>query len=332
MRPVATLPKAHLHLHLEGGMRPATLAELAERHGLDVPPISCFGDFDAFAGMYLAACEVLRTPADLARVVREVVLDAAAAGAVWIEPALYPPIHAERLGPGPRVLEIVLEAGAAAGAEAGIGVGWQVAANRTLDPADAVEQARLAARYAGQGVVAFGLANDEAAFPPEPFAQGFAIAGDAGLVLAPHAGELAGPDSVRGCLDALGATRIQHGVRAVEEPALVERLARERVCLDVCPTSNLLLGVVDDLAAHPLPALLAAGVDCSVNADDPLLFGSGLLEEYTLCRDRLGLDHAALASIARASIAHSGAPEERKPAWLGAVDAWLDAEDGSGPV
>ncbi len=325
MRPLATLPKAHLHLHLEGGMRPATLVELAGSYGMEVPAIRGYGSFSAFADMYLTACEVLRAPADLARIVRETVLDGAEAGAIWLEPSLYPPIHADRLGPGEKVLEIVLEASREASEETGVGVGWQIVADRTVDPALAAEQARLAAGYAGQGVVAFGLVNDEEGHPPEPFAEAFAIAREAGLLAVPHAGELAGPDSIRGALDVLGAARIQHGVRAVEDPALVERLAAERICLDVCPTSNLMLGVVADLADHPLPRLLDAGVPCSVNGDDPLLFGSGLLGEYAVCRERLGLDDAALARVAAASLAHSGAPGSLKAAGAVAIDEWLAA-------
>lgn len=325
MRPLATLPKAHLHLHLEGGMRAATLAELAERAGMAVPPVRGYGSFAAFADMYDAACEVLRTPEDLARVVREAALDAAAAGAVWLEPALYAPIHNARLGPDRDVLEIVLEAGRAASAETGVGIGWVLAADRTADPSEAIEQARIAAEYGGRGVVSFGLANDEARFGPEPFAEAFAVAKDAGLLSAPHAGELAGPDSVRGALDALQPDRLGHGVRAIEDPALVARLAEEQICLDVCPTSNALLSVVGDLADHPLPRLLAAGVPCSVNGDDPLLFGSGLLEEYTVCRDRMGLSDEALAAVATASLVYSGAPGHVRRAGLLAVDAWLAA-------
>lgn len=323
MRPLATLPKAHLHLHLEGGMRPTTLAELADRAGLEVPPIRGYGSFTAFADMYHAACEVLRTPEDFARLVHEVVADAGEAGAAWIEPALWAPLHADRLGPEREVLELALDAGRAAEAATGVGVGWIVAADRTRPVEEAVAQARLAAEYAGRGVVGFGLANDEAAFPPEPFAPAFAIAREAGLLPVPHAGELAGPESVRGALDALHARRLGHGVRAVEDPDLVARLAREQVCLDVCPTSNLLLAVVADLAEHPLPRLLRAGVPCSINADDPLLFGSGLLEEYTVARDGMGLDDGQLAVVAASSIRHSGAPSERRAAALAGIDAWL---------
>ena len=128
---------------------------------------------------------------------------------------------------------------------------------------------------------------------------------------------------MRGALDVLGADRIQHGVRAIEDPDLVARLADERICLDVCPTSNLSLGVVDRLADHPLPELLDAGVPCSVNADDPLLFGPGLLEEYELCRDELGLDDDALAAVATASIEASGAPADVRARALDGIATWL---------
>jgi adenosine deaminase len=199
-----------------------------------------------------------------------------------------------------------------------------VSANRGRPPEEALALARLAARYAGQGVVGFGLAGNEARGAPEPYAEAFAVARAAGLISAPHAGEHAGPASVRGALDALGARRIQHGVRAVEEPALLERLAREEVCLDVCPTSNLALRVVGRLEEHPLPALLAAGVRVSLNADDPLFFGAGLLDEYTLARTALGLDDAALAGIAACSIRASGAPQATRSAALAGIRRWMN--------
>ncbi|HEU5150165.1 MAG TPA: adenosine deaminase [Iamia sp.] len=326
MRDLAALPKGHLHVHLEGAMRPASLEEMAAAAGIPVPTIRGFGSFGVFAEMYVAACEVLRSDDDLRRLVDEVVADAAAAGAVWIEPGVYLPHHRERLGPPEHVLEVILDELAVAGARHGVGTGLMVSADRTLDPADAVEQARLAVRYAAQGVVAFGLANDEVGFPPELFVEAYAVARAGGLLSTPHAGELDGPERVRGALVALGADRIQHGVRAVEDPAVVELVADSGVCLDVCPSSNLLLAVVPSLDEHPLPALLAAGIPCSLNADDPLLFGPGLLEEYELARTGLGLDDEALAGIARASVTHSGAPDACKAAALARIDAWLTAE------
>jgi adenosine deaminase len=209
--------------------------------------------------------------------------------------------------------------------ELGIGVGLMPAGDRTLDPAIAVEQAELAASHAGRGVVAFGLSNDEAIGPLEHYADAFAVAREAGLLCTPHAGELAGPDQVAFALDVLGADRIEHGVRAVEDVELVRRLADAGVCLDVCLTSNVMLSVVADAAEHPLPALLDAGVRCTVNTDDSLLFGPGLLDEYELARDAFGLDDAALAAIARTSIEASGAPERTKREAAAGIDAWLAA-------
>jgi adenosine deaminase len=322
-RELATLPKAHLHIHLEGAMRPATLQELATGYGMDVPETRGFGSFAAFAGMYIAACEVLRTPDDLRRLVLEVVEDSVAGGAIWVEPSVYVPRHRERIGSDETVVEIILDAAREAEARFDVGVGLMVAADRTLDPLDAVEQAKLASRYVGQGVVSFGLANDEEIGPPGDFEHAYDIARHAGLMSTPHAGELCGPESVQLALERLHADRIQHGVRAVEDPALVERLIDAGVCLDVCPTSNLLLGVVSSLAVHPLPQLLEAGVACSINADDPLLFGPGLLEEYELCRSELGLSDEQLATAARDSIACSGASETLKERGAAAVAGWL---------
>jgi adenosine deaminase len=322
-RPLVELPKAHLHLHLEGAMRPSTLVELCQAQGLPVPTIGThYSSFADFQTLYVTARGALRDVDDLVRLVTEVVEDAAADGAVWVEPAVNLVEH-RSLGSYEFVLETLLDAGRRATAATGVGVGWLVTTDRTKAPDLAVEQARVAARYAGQGVVSLGLANDEAAGAPEPFAPAFDIARTAGLVRAPHAGEHAGPESVRGALDALGADRIQHGVRAVEDTDLVERLARHQVCLDVCPTSNVALEVVSDLRAHPLPRLLEAGVPCSINADDPLLFGVGLLDEYVLCRDQLDLDDATLAACARTSIDHSGAPDDVKSRARPAIEDWL---------
>ncbi len=322
-RDLRTLPKGHLHLHLEGAMRPSTLAELADTAGIPVPEIRGFGSFTAFADTYLAACQVLRTPEDFARLVYEVVEDSALDGAVWVEPSFYAPHHRERFGADEDIIDMVLDAAADAAAKLGVGVGVMVATDRTVDPAIASAQARIAAARTDRGVVSFGLANDEALGAPELFAESFAIAKDAGLLSAPHAGELVGPVSVRSALDTLAPDRLQHGVRAVEDPELVARLADSEICLDVCPTSNLLLAVYPSIADHPLPQLLDAGIRCSLNGDDPLLFGPNLLEEYELVRTGMGLDDEALAEIARASITSAGAPLELKASALRAIDAWL---------
>ena len=304
-------------------MRAATLAERADHYGMRLPPVGDYHTFAEFAGTYLAACEVLRTHDDLRRLVRESVEDAALSGAVWLELGLRPTIHRGKFGGDADVLETVLEEARSAGRDLDVGVGILMTADRTEPLAIAFEEAELAAAYAGSGVVSFGLANDEVGHPPEDFAEPFALAREAGLLSCPHAGELEGPASVWGALDALGADRIQHGIRSIEDPGLVARLAASGTCLDVCPSSNVCLEVVPSLAAHPLPALLAAGVRCSLNADDPLFFGASLLDEYELCRTGMGLSDEQLAFIARCSVEASGAPAALKLTAGQGIDAWL---------
>ena len=323
-RDLRQLPKAHLHIHLEGAMRPSTLAELAAEDGRGVPPVRGFSGFVAFADMYAAACDLLHTEARVRRVVRELVEDAARDGVVWIEPAFYAPRYATTFGSTAAAMGIVLDELAESGNRLEVGTGLIVAADRTVDPAEAVELACMATGLAGQGVVGFGLANDEGRFPAKPFSDAFRIAVDGGLLSVPHGGELLGPESVISCIEDCWADRIMHGVRAVEDPELVRRLADEGVCLDVCPTSNVALSVYPSLDDHPLPELIEAGVMCSINADDPLLFGPGILEEYELCRRELDLDDQVLAQVAIWSLEASAAPEAVVKEHIAAVETWLE--------
>lgn len=331
MRSLDRLPKAHLHLHLEGAMRPDTLAELSAKRGERPPDASRFTSFEDFGALYGAAARVVREGPrrNLLRLVREVVEDAAADGAVWIEPHMNPLTYDSDPDAALDLLDEVIDEGRRTGARLGVGFGILVFARRNADPSQAVAAARLAAGRSGHGVVAFGLAGDEARHGPEPFAEAFAIARDAGLISAPHAGELAGPAGVRAALDLLGARRIAHGVRAIEDPAVLARLAAEGTVLDLCPTSNVALGVVASLAAHPLPQLLQAGVRCTLNADDPLLFGPGLLQEYEAARTELSLTDGQLAAVARTSLEASGAPRATVVDAVTGIDAWLGA---SGPA
>lgn len=329
MRDLTKLPKAHLHVHLAGAARPGTYTALAATAGLPAPmPAPPYESFAHFQDTISAVVQTMRTPAALERVTREVVEDAALAGAAWVEPSL----ETGLLGRAPHHLTtgeidagvaLVLEAGQAAAEEHGIGFGLVVAANRTLGPDEAVVTARMAARLAGSGAVGFGLDGDETGSAPGQFAEAFAVARAAGLAAVPHAGELEGPDRVREAVEVLQARRLMHGVRAVEDPAVLEFLVERGVALDVCPTSNVALAVAASLHEHPLPRLLQAGVRCSVNADDPLLFASDLLGEYELCRDQLGMPDEQLAGIAWTSIEYSGAPDDLKQSALTGIDGWL---------
>jgi len=198
-----------------------------------------------------------------------------------------------------------------------------VAANRTRHPLDARTLARLAAQYAGRGVVGFGLSNDERRGTTAEFAAAFRIAERAGLLLAPHGGELAGPANVRACLDQLHAHRLGHGVRATEDPALLAAAVERGVAFEVCPVSNVALGVYSDLSSVPLPTLLEAGATVALGADDPLLFGSRLTGQYATMRAAHDLSDAQLAELATMSFRASRAPDALKARFLGEVDAWL---------
>jgi len=322
-RDLRRLPKAHLHVHLSAALKPTLLRQLLHHDDETIPDMqSCDGTFATFLRAMATITNLIRTVDDYARVIHMVARDAAAEGVVWLE--LSTGLRASRLGlpDEEAMLRVLVEAAAEAERASGVGIGFIVTPSRTRSPEEGIKLAKLAARYVGRGVVSFGLADDEALGPAEPFADAFALARAAGLIRAPHAGEHAGPASVRAALDVLGAQRVQHGVRAIEDPDLVRRLADQHICLDVCPTSNAQLGVVDQLDQHPLPALLAGGVPVSLNADCPAVFGCGLLDEYQLARGLFGLEDSALARIAEASICSSGAPAHLRNKALANIQAW----------
>jgi adenosine deaminase len=334
MRPVTALPKAHLHLHITGGMRHSTMVELAREHGISLPPalsdewppvLSTVDErgWFRFQRLYDMARSVLRRPADIRRLVREIAEDDAADGSGWLEIQADPSGFASRFGGITAFTELLLDAARDAEAAAGIGVRVIIAANRTRNPFDARTLARLAAQFADQGVVGFGLSNDERRGPAEEFTRAFRIAERAGLKLTPHGGELSGAASVAACLDDLHASRIGHGVRAAEDPALVKRLAAEGVACEVCPASNVALGVYPAIEKVPLRTLFDAGVPVALGADDPLLFGSRLAAQYQLARDDLGFTDLGLAELARMSVRASAAPDGVRARLLAGVDRWL---------
>jgi adenosine deaminase len=333
-RDVRALPKAHLHLHFTGSMRHSTLVELAARDGIalpdalveDWPPRLSAADekgWFRFQRLYDVARSVLRTPDDVRRLVRETAEDDVADGGRWLEIQVDPSGYAARFGGITAFTELVLDAVRAASASTGLGIAVVIAANRTRHPLDARTLARLAAQYAGRGVIGFGLSNDERRGTTSEFAPAFAIAERAGLLLVPHGGELAGPANVRTCLEALHADRLGHGIRVVEDPELLERVARAGVALEVCPASNVALGVYPDPAAVPLPLLLEAGVTVALGADDPLLFAARLADQYALMRAAHGLCDTDLAELARMSVRASCAPAERQSEMLAGIDGWL---------
>ncbi|MGV9326011.1 adenosine deaminase [Streptosporangium sandarakinum] len=333
-RPLRALPKAHLHLHFTGSMRHTTLVELARGHGLhlpdalvqDWPPKLRATDergWFRFQRLYDIARSVLQREDDVYRLLREAAEDEAAEGSRWLEIQVDPSGYAHRFGGLTRTLELMLDAARKAAGHAGIGVAVVVAANRTRHPLDAKTLARLATRHMDQGVVGFGLSNDERRGRARDFDGAFRLAKRAGLLSLPHGGELLGAGSVIECVDLLGADRVGHGVRAAESERLMERLAERGITCEVCPSSNVGLGVAERAEDVPLRRLFDAGVPIALGADDPLLFGSRLLRQYELAREVYGFADAELAELARQSIRASAAPEHVRRDLLADIDAWL---------
>ena len=319
------MPKAHLHLHLTGGMRPATLAELAASQGRHLPPdlldavsvdATALRGWSRFQRLYDAARAVLLGPAEITRVVREIVEDAAADGVGWLELQVDPSSYAGRCGGLGAVVEVVLAALENGSRTHGVGTGLVLAGNRTRPPAETETLARLAKRWAGQGVVGLGLSNDETRGDTQEFEKAFRIARDAGLGAVPHAGELRGAGSVRIAVERLGAVRVGHGVRAVEDPDLLEEMALLGVACEVNPVSNVALHVHRSVEESPWRALRAAGIGVAVGADDPLLFRAGLLDNYAA----LGASDAELVDLARCSVEASFAPSDAKARLLEGIE------------
>ncbi|MCL2732714.1 MAG: adenosine deaminase [Actinomycetia bacterium] len=335
-REVRRLPKAHLHLHFTGSMRPATLLELADREGVRLPEALTSGEppklsatdergWFRFQRLYDIARSCLRTPEDIQRLVREAAEEEARDGSGWLEIQVDPTSYAPRLGGLIPTIEIILDAVHAASRDTGVGMAVIIAANRMKHPLDARTLARLAVRYADRGVIGFGLSNDERRGLARDFDRAFAIARDGGLLAVPHGGELAGPSSVRDCLDDLHAQRVGHGVRAAEDPVLLRRLADSGVTCEVCPASNVALGVYQKAEDVPLRMMFEAGVPMALGADDPLLFGSRLAAQYDIARDVHGFTDGELAELARQSVRASRAPQDVRTQLLSGIDAWLAA-------
>ncbi len=334
MRDLEALPKAHLHLHFTGSMRHDTLLELAARDGIHLPdslveewpPQLSAADekgWFRFQRLYDVARSVLRTEDDVRRLVLEAAQDDVRDGGRWLEIQVDPSGYAARFDGITAFTELVLDAVRDASQQTGLGIAVIIAANRTRHPLDARTLARLAAQYADRGVVGFGLSNDERRGSTADFAPAFKIAERSGLLLAPHGGELRGPEHIRTCLDQLHADRLGHGVRAAEDPELLARVVDAGVALEVCPVSNVALGVYSDLTSVPLPELLAAGATVALGADDPLLFGTRLAGQYSTMRAAHELTDDQLAELARMSVRASRADDATKQTILAAVDTWL---------
>jgi adenosine deaminase len=334
MRDLRTLPKAHLHLHFTGSLRRATVHELAREHGMTLPSSLADGaprwweepgqrDWSRFQQQYESARATIRTPADIRRLLREAAEDDVSDGSKWLELQVDPTSYVRWFGGLEATLETILDAAREAESSTGIGIGVVVAASWARPSRDAEVLARLAARYSGQGVVGFGVSNDERCGRTMPFVKAFRIAREAGLLAVPHSGFFAPPWHVQECVELLGAQRIGHGVTAAHDRRVLQLLAARRVVLEVCPTSYEPVGAVSALVEVPLRQLYDAGVRIALGADDPLLFGTRLVGQYEIARDVFSFTSAELAELARHSILGSAAPDSLKRRLLVDIDLWL---------
>jgi adenosine deaminase len=321
---VRRMPKAEIHVHLEGSVRPVTLLELARRN--NVPPPAPdeaglreffrFRDFPHFIETYIAVCSCLRTPDDFATIVREVGEDAAAQNIRYLELHFNPETNVRKRGLDFHEMLAGMNRGRAEVRQRwGVEMRWIADGVRDSEtsPYSVTQTVDWISELAPEdGVVALGLGGNEVGHPPAPFAADFARARAAGFHTVAHAGETTGHATVCDSMDLLGVERIGHGVRAADNQALVARLARERIPLELCPTSNLRTGVVRDLAAHPFRMLDEAGVLVTVNSDDPPLFGTTLTDEFLILAQHWGYNAEGLQRIALNALDASFLPDNDK--------------------
>lgn len=327
------IPKAELHCHLEGTAPPALVRRLAERNGVALPDglfadeeTFAWTDFPDFLRAYDAASECLRTSRDYRDITYEYLAACAGEGAIYVE-MFTSPDHAAAVGMSYLDhLEGTVAGIEDAGRDFGITGRIIVTCVRHLGPESALAVAEATVANPHPCVVGFGMGGDEMPHGFADFLPAFRLAADAGLGCTVHAGEVRGAESVREALDALPVTRLGHGVRAAEEPALVERLTRDGIVLEICPHSNIATGVYDSLDGHPLPDLLAAGCRVTLNSDDPPYFATSIGREYATAAEHFGMDEAALLAVTRTAIEAAFVDDATRDALLARVDAYGNAE------
>ena len=332
MRDLRRLPKVDLHVHFQGSVRVATLRDLAAQHGGELPPgldgdRYAWNDFFDFLSQYGIVSRAIREPDDYRRVAREICEDLAGEGVRYAEVTLTVVGHALAHGDWHSPISAALD---------GFDEGFEVTGTRcrlVLDhvrgfPIEYAQQTLDAAlAFRDRGVVALGLGGPEAQ-SGAPVAEVFRRALDEGLHSVPHAGEAEGPHSIREALDELGAERIGHGIRVLDDPALTDELRERAIPLEVCPTSNVALRLVPSLEEHPLPRLLDAGLVVTLNSDDPAMFSSHVSGEYEAARRVFGFTDETLAGLARNGVRASFADDDLKAELEQDIAAWLASPVG----
>jgi len=326
------LPKAELHLHIEGTLEPELLFELADKHGVRLPYASVealraayqFADLKSFLDIYYAGADCLRDEDDFYALTFAYLRKAHAQGVVHTEIFFDPQTHTARAVPFAVIMAGIGRALADAQAQFGLSHRLILCFLRHLEAADAMQTLEQAMPWR-QAITAVGLDSSERGHPPAKFAEVFARARELGLLAVAHAGEEGPPEYIRQALDLLGVSRIDHGVRCEEDPDLVERLRREAVPLTICPLSNVKLKVFPRIEDHNLKRLLDRGLCVTVNSDDPAYFGGYVLENYLAVQQGLGLSRQDLVRLARNSIQASFLPAADQRRWDAAIQAYAES-------
>jgi aminodeoxyfutalosine deaminase len=330
---IAGLPKAELHVHHVGAASPHIVAELAARHAGSTPVPAdpgalsdyfAFRDFAHFVEVYLSVMDLIRDQEDIRLLTYEVARDLARQQVRYAELTVTPYSHIARGIPAPALCEAIEDARRSAERDMGIVLRWCFDIPGESGLPAAQETLRAALDERPDGLVAFGLGGPEIGVPRPPFKPFFDAARAAGLHSVPHAGETTGPETVWDALRELGAERIGHGTSVMRDPELVEHLARERIPLEVCPTSNVRTRAVDSLASHPLPDMVAAGLVVTINSDDPPMFDTDLEREYAIAAELLGLDAAGVADLARTAVEVSFLDAAARAQLLADIDEYAD--------
>jgi adenosine deaminase len=322
---IERMPKAELHVHLEGSVHPETLLDLGRKHGVAYPFTDLAGarewfqfrDFPHFIELFDAALESLLDEEDHARVTYELAQEAQRNNTRYLEVTFTP---ASPLKPRSAALPDIVLAGMDAGAERaerelGVRMRFILDPGRNRAPEELMAYARWFSDNLGGRLVGFGLGGTEAGNPPSKFAAAFSWVRDAGGRLTLHAGETVGPESIREAL-AVGSERIGHGVRAIEDPALVRELAERGVVLEVSPTSNVLLGIYPSFAAHPFRSLHDAGVPLTINTDDPPMFNTTLTNEYLVVAEQFGYTLDELCAFSLRAVRAAFLPDTEREAMV----------------
>ncbi|NNJ12046.1 adenosine deaminase [Chloroflexales bacterium ZM16-3] len=330
---IVRMPKVELHLHLEGAIAPQTLLDLAQQNGVELPARDIAGveqlfryrNFGEFITVFMAMTQVIVRGEDFARLAYELGMDLAAQQVRYAEVMISPMQHIRR---GMDLYEAIT--GTAAGfaqveRETGTQIRIALDHGRQYGPNLAWQVLEVARKAQPLGVIGWSIGGNEIGYPPEPFAEVFAAARAAGLGLMAHAGEVVGPPSVWGAIDSLGVTRLGHGIRSVDDPALIAALAQRGVVLDVCPSSNLCTGAVASWADHPLRQLYDAGVTVTINSDDPTFFNTTITEEYRRAVTHFGFGADDLSTMVRNAASATFLPPDQRAALCAQVDAEITA-------